>query len=60
MLSAKRSSSAWVSPVDPMQIFKDDKGGLVQAFAHDDALDRVECAPTLNQRIHLRQRIGTS
>ena len=34
-------------------------GGLIQALAHDDALDRVERAPALDLRIHLREWIGT-
>ncbi len=42
-----------------MQIFEDDNGRLIQAFAQDDALDRVERAPALGVRIHLGMRVRT-
>jgi hypothetical protein len=45
--------------VDPVQVLKDDDGGLIQAFAQDEALDRVENPPALDLRIHLRDWVRT-
>jgi hypothetical protein len=58
MLSDKRSSNAWVSLFDPMQVFEDDDYRLIQAFTNDDALDCVERPSALDLRVHLSQRVG--
>ncbi len=42
MLSARGRASAWVSLVDPVQVFEDHDDRLIQALPNDDALDGVE------------------
>jgi hypothetical protein len=36
-----------------VQVLEDDDSRLIQAFAQNDALDRIECAPALDLRVHL-------
>ncbi len=40
-----------------MQVLEDDDRGLIQAFAQDDALDRIEHTPALDLRVHLGVRV---
>ena len=45
--------------VDPVQVFENHDYRLFQAFAKNDAFDRIERPLTLDLRIHLGNRIGT-
>ena len=40
--------------IDPMQVFEDDDQRLVETFAQDDALDRIERATLAGSRFNLR------
>ncbi len=55
-LSLRVSRNPLGLAVDPVQVFKDQDQGLVQALAQEEFLERLERPPSADLRVHLGQR----